>query len=175
MDLHPEKECPVRAGVFTSIREVEEVVQELLRAGFTQEEITVVCSDEATKHHFHDYIHQNPAGTQLPVAAAAGGAAGAAIGGVATTMIALATGALPLIIIGGAGLMTGGVVGSLLGAYLTRGVEKEAADFYDQAVQEGKLLVLVDKNNAPDAAEKLPIAEEILSSHGVRPLPLQEG
>lgn len=175
MHPHPEKEWPVRAGVFSNAREVEEVVQALLKEGFSQEEITVVCSDEAQKLHFREFMHQDPAGAHLPAAAAVGGAAGAALGGVTTAAIGLATGVLPVMIIGGAGLMTGGVVGSLLGAYLTRGAEKEAADFYDQAVQEGKLLVVVDKNNAPDAAKMLPVAEEVFSARGVRPLPLPEG
>jgi hypothetical protein len=169
------KDLPMRAGVYSDIRQVDSVVLALLAAGFTHQEITIVCSDEAAKHHFRDFARQDPAGARLPVAAATGGAAGAAVGGVATAAIALATGVLPVAIIGSAGLMTGGVVGSLLGAFLTRGGEQEPADFYDQAVQDGKLLVVVERKNENDSGEKLASAERLFTESGSKPLPLPEG
>ena len=68
--------------------------------------------------------------------------------------------------------MTGGVLGSFLGAMLTRGVEKEAADFYDQAVTEGKLLVTVEIHDNEGALAR---AEQALADAGALPLPLPEG
>ena len=89
---------------------------------------------------------------------------------------AAATGAggLPLAIVGGAGLLTGGVVGGFLSAMLMRGVEKEAADYYDQAVQRGKFLVAVEPSDPEDPARQA-IAERILTQAGAEPLPLAEG
>lgn len=168
-------ELPVRAGVYSTTREVDDVVLSLLEAGFTHNEITVVCSDEAHRRHFSEFAHQDPAGKHLPASAAAGGVTGAALGGLATVAIGFATGVLPVAIIGGAGALTGGVVGSLLGAFLTRGVEHEAANFYDQAVQDGKLLVVVERKNQEDATQKLEIAERLFAKSGTRPLPLPEG
>lgn len=78
-------------------------------------------------------------------------------------------------IIGGAGMLTGGVVGSLLGALLTRGGELEAADFYDQAVLDGKLLVVVEQKDGVDAKRKLALAERIFAQSGATPLALPEG
>jgi len=57
---------------------------------------------------------------------------------------------------------------------MTRGVEKEAANYYDQAVQAGKLLVTVEQCNTatqPSLAE----AERIFADCGAEPLPLPQG
>jgi hypothetical protein len=70
--------------------------------------------------------------------------------------------------------MAGAVWGGFLGAMMTRGLEKEAADFYDQAVQAGKLLVTVEQTS-PDQQPSLREAEQILAAAGAEPLPLTEG
>ena len=77
-------------------------------------------------------------------------------------------------VLGGAGLITGGLVGSFLGAMATRGVEKEAANFYDQAIQSGKLLVVVE-DHGEGAADRLLEAERLFAQAGAEPLPLREG
>ncbi len=174
--LGQQQQRPVRAGVFNTAREAHTAVSELLRAGFSRQQITVICSDDAKEREFRAFEHQQPAGANTPAAIATGGGLGAAIGGVAAGAAAgaagIATGGLPLLVAGGAGLMTGGVLGGFLGAMLTRGVEKEAANFYDQAVSEGKLLVTVEVHNN-DAA--LASAERVLAQAGAEPLPLTEG
>jgi hypothetical protein len=138
------------------------------------EQITVVCSDETKERHFRQYERQQPAGHNAPAAAAAGSTLGATIGGAATAALGLAVGGPAFAVLGGAGLITGGLVGGFLGAMLTRGIEKEAANYYDQAVQSGKLLVVVDdrEENAP---ERLARAEQVLSDSGAEPLALPEG
>jgi outer membrane lipoprotein SlyB len=172
--MNAKQELPIRAGVFSNTRQVEEAIRALLAAGISHNEITVVCSDEAKKHHFREYAHQEPAGSKTPAAAAVGGVTGATLGGLATIAIGFTTGVLPVAIIGGAGAMTGGVVGSLLGALLTRGVEKEAANFYDQAVLDGKLLVVVERKGA-DEKGLLNVTERLLAKGGAKPLALPEG
>jgi hypothetical protein len=174
--MQSDSDRPVRAGVFNTARAAHGAVQALLSAGFSREQITVVCSDEEQEQEFRAFEHQQPAGTNTPAAVATGGGLGAAIGGVAAGAAAgaagIATGGLPLLIAGGAGLMTGGVLGSFLGAMMTRGVEKEAADFYDQAVTEGKLLVAIEVHDNEGALAR---AERILATAGALPLPLAEG
>jgi predicted ABC-type sugar transport system permease subunit len=88
--------------------------------------------------------------------------------------LGLAVGGPALVVLGGAGLVTGAVVGTFLGAMLSRGTEKEAADFYDQAVERGKLLVVVEIHQ-PGADERLAVAERLLADAGAEPLPLPEG
>lgn len=175
MNTTMKKTLPIRAGVYSKVHDVDAVVLSLLEAGFTHDEITIVCSDEATQRHFKDFHKQDPAGKHTATAAAAGGATGAALGGLATVAVGFATGVLPVAIIGSAGALTGGVVGSLLAAFMTRGAEPEVANFYEQAVQEGKLLVVVEKKDESDAARKLEIAERLFAKSGTRPLPLPEG
>ena len=171
---HSSAEMPLRAGVFSRLADVEKTISELRSAGFTHNEIVVVCSDETSQEHFKKYTQQQPAGQNTPAAAAAGGTLGAALGGVSMLALGAATGGLPLAIVGGAGLLTGGVVGGFLSAMLMRGVEKEAADYYDQAVQRGKFLVAVEPSDPEDPARQA-IAERILTQAGAEPLPLAEG
>src|SRR5471032_3139004 len=74
---------PIRVGIFDSLRDADQAVAELLAAGFTKEQITVICSEEAVQRHFQQFEHQDPAGTNTPAAALAGSAIGAALGGLA--------------------------------------------------------------------------------------------
>jgi len=165
---------PTRAGVFGRVADASQAVNALLVAGFTPEQITVVCSDEVKEAHFKRFEHQAPAGKNAPAAAAAGASLGAAMGGAATAALGVAVGGPAFAVLGGAGLITGGLVGSFLGAMLTRGVEKEAANFYDQAVQSGKLLVVVEDHTA-GAAKRLLDAERLLAGAGAEPMQLPEG
>jgi len=164
----------VRAGVFSTVATADRAVQRLLAAGFTKKQITVVCSDAAKEQHFREFEHQQPAGENTPEAAATGGALGAALGGATAVAAGIAGGGLPLLLVGGAGLLTGGVLGGFLGAMLTRGIEKEAANYYDQAVSRGKLLVTVEQDES-GAGPSLAQAEKIFAEAGAEPLPLVEG
>lgn len=168
-------ERPIRAGVFATAGAARLAVNRLLAAGFTTDEITVICSDETKERYFREFEHQKPAGANTPLAIAIGSSIAAGLGGL-TVAVGLAAGGLPLVIVGGAALMTGGVVGSFLGAMLTRGTEKEISNYYDQAVLEGKLLVAVESHDH-DGGLRLTRAEQILDEAGAEaePLPLSEG
>ena len=85
----------------------------------------------------------------------------------------LATGGAALVFTGPAAAWAGGVVGGLVGAMMTRGVEHELADYYDQAVSEGKILVAVDEHGSAADAH-LSQAEHILAESGALPLALRE-
>ena len=165
---------PVRAAVFATSAAAQSAVSGLLAAGFSQKEITVVCSDETKERHFRAFEHQQQAGANTPAAAAVGGAIGATLFGLSAVAAGAATGGVPLAIAGGWALMTGGVAGGFLGAMLTRGFEKEAANFYDQAVARGKILVAVEAHGG-DALRRLAIAWQILEQAGAEPLELPEG
>jgi hypothetical protein len=165
---------PIRAGVFSTVENAKEAVSRLLAAGFTPQHITVVCSDETKERYFREFEHQEKAGSNTPAAAATGGAIGAALGGVAAGAMGLAIGGVPLIVASGIGVWAGAVWGGFIGAMMTRGIEKEAANYYDQAVQEGKLLVTVEDPNG-SAPPSLATAEAILSAAGAEPISLPEG
>jgi hypothetical protein len=163
----------LRAGIFNSLDEASRAVTGLLQAGFSAEQISVVCSNDAWQRHFREFNHQRPAGKNTPLAASTGAAVGATIGGLAAVAAGAATGGAALVFAGGAAAWTGGVLGGFLGAMLTRGVEKELADYYDQAVQEGKILVAAEAQGSHTGA-RLAAAEQALATAGAEPLPLRE-
>jgi hypothetical protein len=164
----------VRVGVYATVAAADKAVHGLTAAGFTNEEITVMCSDQTREHHFKEFEHQKPAGTYTPAAAATGSLIGAAIGGLAAVAGLITTGGLAILAAGGLAAWTGGIVGGLVGAMMTRGVEKELANFYDQALTAGKILVAVDTGDPPDFP-RLNQAEKILSDAGAEPIALPEG
>ncbi len=169
----PAIERPLRVAVFGTVPEADNAVAKLLEAGFTRDDISVVCSDEAIERHFGMFRKQEPAGTYTPVNALGGSAIGAALGGMAAIAGAVATGGISLLATGGIAAWAGGVVGGLVGAMMTRGVEKELADYYDQAVIAGDILVAVESHD-DQGRDRLPLASRILESAGAKPLKLPE-
>jgi hypothetical protein len=161
-------------GVFDDVESARRAVHGLLEEGFSKEQINVVCSDETKERYFQEFEHQEPAGTYTPTATIMGGTIGAALGGLAVVASAAATGSLALWAAGPITAWAGGVAGGLVGAMLTRGVEKELANFYQQAVVEGRILVAAEETR-PDNRRSLARAAEVLRQAGAEPLPLQEG
>ena len=165
---------PLRAGVFATVAEADRAVDELLAAGFSKDQITVVCSTETVQKHFKTFDHQDPAGQHTPGYAMTGGAIGATLGGLVAVAGAVTVGGAALLVAGGLALWTGGVVGSLVGAMMSRGVEKELANFYDQEVTRGNILVAVEVKD-PKQHALLVRADQIFAEHGTNSLPLNEG
>jgi len=174
MQKSKNQQRPIRVGVFRDVAQADKAVERLLEAGFGKDQISVVCSDKAVEAHFRAFEHQEPAGTFTPQAAIAGGTIGAVLGGLTTAAIGVATGGIGLLATAGIGLGAGGAAGSFVGAMMTRGVEKELANFYDQAVVDGQILVAAeaDGSNVPASLNK---AERILADAGATPVPLPEG
>ncbi|HQU44246.1 MAG TPA: hypothetical protein PK867_15605 [Pirellulales bacterium] len=167
-------ERPIRVGVFSTIRAADCAVDNLLKAGFTPDQISVVCSDQTKEEHFHAFEHEEPAGSHTATAVAVGGAIGAALGGLTVLAGAVTTAGLGLLAAGGLAAWAGGVVGGLVGAMMTRGVERELADYYDQAVSAGKILVAAEDHSEAQR-QTLARAEQILSECGAEPISLPEG
>lgn len=163
---------PVRAAVFDTIPQADAVVDQLLAGGFSKDQITVICSDETKERHFREFDQQEPAGSHTESAVEAGAVAGAALGGFAALVGVTATGGLGLVAAGG--LLALGITGPFVGAMMTRGMEKEAADFYDQAVVSGKILVAVE-DQSERRNDALRIAEKIFADAGAAPVALEEG
>lgn len=165
---------PFRVGVFSTIRAADCAVERLAKAGFTREHVSVICSDLAIKEHFYRFEHEQPAGSQTRAAATIGGAIGAALGGLTALAGAVTAGGLGLLAAGGLAAWSGGVVGGLAGAMLTRGIEPEIANYYDQAVTAGKILVAAEDHSEAQR-QRLDEAELILAECGAEPVALSEG
>ena len=163
---------PVCCAVFATVPEAEAAVERLHGLGFDDRAISVLCSDDAKEAHFRRQEHEDPAGEHAATAAAGGGAMGLLLGGFAA-LAGAATGGLALV---GAGAIAGAgaATGAFAGAMLTRGEEGELADFYDQGVREGQLLVGVEATG-PNAAAQLASVEEMFRELGARPVRLRHG
>ena len=163
----------LEVGVFDSVAGARLAVDQLLDVGFTIDEITVVCSDKSKEQWFEQFDHQQAAGTHATKATIVGGAVGATLGTLAVLGSAVATGSIALWAAGPIFAWTGGVAGGLVGAMMTRGIEKELANFYQQAVLDGDILVAAgsDRQDPRELAE----AAEVLAKCGAKPLALPEG
>ena len=159
--------CPVRAAVFDDVVSADRAVANLLTAGFAPDQLGVVCSDEAKRRHFAGLHEEAPSGSQTSRAAAAGGAIGLSLGSLAALGGIVATGGVGLFAAGA--VLGAGVGGSFIGAMLTRGVEREAADFYDQELRRGQILVLAES----DDRSRLDVAEKAMHEAGAIPFPLR--
>lgn len=164
----------LEVGIFDSVDDARRAVQQLVGAGFSKDQITVVCSDATKERYFSEFEHQHPAGTFAPAASIAGGTIGALVGGLTVVASAIATGSLALWAAGPITAWAGGVAGGLVGAMMTRGVEKELANFYQQSVVEGQILVAAEEHD-PNRSARLPKAAQILADSGAKPLPMTEG
>lgn len=165
---------PVRVGIFDTMAQADEAISKLLDVGFEKENLAVIAAEPAATH-FRDEGLQDEQPARTAPRAATGGAVGSALG---------ALGAVGLVTTGGLGVLaagflvpaviSGGIAGSFLGAMTTRGVDKEAADFYNQMVEKGKFLVVIE-DRSESANQTLPEAERILSESGAIPIPLRSG
>ncbi|MEX2308928.1 MAG: hypothetical protein WD738_15110 [Pirellulales bacterium] len=164
----------IEAGVFDNVDAARQAVRGLLNAGFSTAQINVVCSDETKELYFKEFEHQEPAGSHTTTATIVGGTIGAALGGLAVVASAAATGSLALWAAGPITAWAGGVAGGLVGAMMTRGMEKEIANFYQQAVLDGRILVAAE-DTRPDNRRSLATAAHVLAEAGAKPLPLREG
>jgi len=164
------KNMALRVGVFSTVKQAQRVVEKLLAAEFPQAKITVICSNETRQKQFAEFEHQPP--HVAPTAIAAGSIVGATLGGLAAIVAGMATGGVALIFSGGAATWAGAVVGGLVGGMMTRGVDRELADYYEQAVLQGKILVAAE-DDRPDAAEHLATAERIFAENGALPLAIE--
>lgn len=163
---------PIRAAIFSRLPQADRAVHRLLESGFSKGQITVICSDQAIEEHFKQFEHQKPAGSETSKGVVAGGAIGAALGGFGALVGVTATGGVGLVVAGG--LLGAGIAGPFIGAMMTRGVEKELADFYDQAVARGKILVAAE-DHSERRQDALLIAEKIFREEGAEPFELREG
>jgi hypothetical protein len=151
----------IRAGVFPDMPSAERSVVKLLANGFEQEQISVICSGEAQERHFRGFEQTNRT-VSLNGEVTTGAAIGAAVGGLAAVAFGLATGTIPLIIAGAAGVAGGSGMGGFMGAMMSRGVEDEFSRFYHDQLEAGHLIVVAE-DHGPECETKLARASEIFT------------
>lgn len=167
-------ERPIRVGIFGSVRNAIQVVHELTELGYTKKHIAVICSDETKEKHFSKFEEESTGEDHTKNFLKTGSEVGALVGGL-TALTGVVTMGGAAVLAAGVVLtsaVTGGIVGGLVGLMMTRGVDKQEADFYDRAVTEGKILISVE-DESENAEANLAKVEWIFEKHGVEPVELE--
>ncbi len=148
-------------GLFENRSSAEQAIVDLKNAGFDASKIGIVMQDKKEAKEI-----QQEHGTQSTEGAVSGGI----IGGTAGALLA-ATGALVIPGIGpflSAGILAtslvGGAAGWLVGGLVGLGVPKEEAEYYEDRVHKGSVLVTVDAQGRDGEAR------QILSNAGAEDL-----
>jgi len=138
-------------GVFNTEREASQAIEGLKSQGFTSDEISVVTQDRDELKAIREET-----GTKAPEGVAAGAATGGVLGGVAGLLAGIGALAVPgigPILAAGpiAAAFTGAAVGAgaggLVGGLVGLGIPEEDAKQYEEYVQNGKILLLVDSTD----------------------------
>jgi hypothetical protein len=152
-------------GIYQNEKQAERTVDDLLAAGFSNDDISVLLPDsQGTKDFAHDKSTKAPEGTAAGVTA--GGVIGGALGLLAGIGVLAIPGVGPLIAAGPivaalAGLGAGGAVGGVIGALVGMGIPEYEAKRY---VKAGGVLLSVHC----DTSEKVARAKDLLKHTGAQ-------
>ncbi|MFJ5714569.1 general stress protein [Neobacillus sp. NPDC093127] len=136
-------------GVYDTENEAIQAVQDLKRQGYAAEDISVIGKNNEQVDEINDVT-----GTKTEEGLVAGAATGGALGGLVGLLAGVGALAIPGIgpfIAAGpiAATLTGAAVGAgaggLAGALIGMGLPEEEADRYEGYVNEGKILVVVER------------------------------
>jgi len=150
-------------GLYTGRVAAERAVETLVKAGFSNNAISVLLPDnESTKDFAHEKHTKAPEGTTTGVAT--GGVVGGTLGLLAGIGALAIPGVGPFIAAGPimgalAGLGVGGAVGGLLGALVGMGIPEYEAKRYEGRLKEGGVLLSVHC----DTADQITRAKGILT------------
>lgn len=146
-------------GMFRDRESAERAYGSLSSRGYTEDDITLLMSDDARKRHFGTG-QDTELGSKAAEGAGVGAAVGGGLGAVLAGLAAVGTIALPgigLIAMGPiVAALTGGAVGAagggLIGALIGAGIPEEQAKRYETGVREGNIVMGVSPRNEEDAA-----------------------
>jgi len=148
-------------GMFSDRESTENAYNTLHEKGYTQDDISLIMSDETRKKHFSDEnIKETEIGTKAAEGAgkgsAIGGTVGAIVGVIAAIGTSIAIPGLGIVIAGplaaglggaGAGGITGGIIGALVGS----GIPEARAELYKSGIEKGNIVIGVKPRNDEDA------------------------
>lgn len=138
-------------GLYDDLAEARQVVDDLVRSGINQEQISLLVQDP--KNRYGDYL--NPVETDAGDAssgAAAGAVSGAVLGGLSGVLLGLGAVIIPgigpviaagPIVAGLVGAGVGAAAGGVAGALISWGIPEEEAVYYTEGIRRGGTLVAV--------------------------------
>ncbi|BAZ51731.1 signal transduction histidine kinase LytS [Nostoc sp. NIES-4103] len=162
-------------GVFSNRTDVEQALHELKNSGFSMDRVSVIAKDADRRDDIAGTPVQERVGDKSDEGAATGAVTGGVLGGLTGLLVGLGTLAIPGIgpimlagatattlatTLAGAGI--GAAAGSLIGALIGLGIPEERARVYNERVERGHYLVIVDGTDAEIAT-----AEAIFHRHRV--------
>ena len=153
-------------GIYKNSGHAERAVDDLLRVGFSQNDISVLLPDaQSSKEFAHEKNTKAPEGTTTGVTA--GGVIGGTLGLLAGIGALAIPGIGPFIAAGPimgalAGLGVGGAVGGLVGALVGMGIPEYEAKRYEGRVKDGGVLLSVHC----DTSEEITRAKDMLKQTG---------
>ena len=139
-------------GVFHSEHEASQAIEDLKSRGFLTDDISVIAKDKRDVESI-----SNETGTKATEGIASGAATGGFLGGVTGLLAGIGALAIPgigPIIAAGpiaatlAGAAVGAGTGGLVGGLIGLGIPEDEAESYDNYVDEGRILVMVDADSA---------------------------
>lgn len=162
-------------GVFSNRSDVEKALHELRSSGFSMDRISVIARDTDSRDDIAGTPVQERVGDKADEGATVGAVSGGVLGGLTGLLVGLGTLAIPgigPIMLAGAAATTlattlagagiGAAAGSLIGALIGLGIPEERARVYNERVERGHYLVIVDGTDAEIAT-----AEAIFNRYGV--------
>jgi Heat induced stress protein YflT domain len=155
-------------GIYQNVKQAERTVDDLLDAGFSNDDISVLLPDKkGTKDFAHDKSTKAPEGTTAGVTT--GGVIGGTLGLLAGIGVLAIPGVGPLIAAGPimaalAGLGVGGAVGGIIGALVGMGIPEYEAKRYEGHIKAGGVLLSVHC----DTSEKIVRAKDLLKHTGAQ-------
>ncbi len=155
-------------GIYRTRSEAEVAADEVLAAGYRNEDISVLLPENAgTK----DFAHEK--GTKTPEGVTAGAVTGGAVGGTLGLLAGIGALAIPglgpfiaagPIMAALAGIGAGGTVGGIVGALVGMGIPEYEAKRYEGFVKKGGILMSVHTDNH----EWTTLAKRLLDSAGAK-------
>jgi hypothetical protein len=158
-------ERPCRVGFFATKAKAERAVRDLMAAGFTNNELAIICPTEAHHPLSLNVPRAEPPCSHGAEALAEGGAIGAAIGGIALAATAILTGGTALLPAIPVALGGGAIAGGFSNIIMSDGYGKGVGEFYLDALHKGKIAVGVEVEDQ-DSAARLAEADRILARAG---------
>ena len=153
-------------GIYPSRAAAESAVDQLVAAGFSQADISVLMADNEGSRDF-----ASEKNTKAPEGAATGVGVGGTVGGTLGLLAGIGALAIPGVgpliaagpIMGAlAGLGVGGAVGGIVGALVGMGIPEYEAKRYEGRVKDGGILLSVHC----DSSEEVSRAKDVLKSTG---------
>jgi hypothetical protein len=159
-DVPPTQGGKIVSAIFHDAGDAEQAYRKTAELGYTDDEITVLMSQQARDRYFPSERVEIEHGTKALQGTGVGGAVGATVGAIAGVIAAIGTVvAIPplgLVVVGplaaalagaGAGSITGGLIGALVGA----GISEDHAKVYKTAIEKGGIVLTIAPHSEADA------------------------